>query len=132
MAYPYQYQGAGPSSYQPPSAYHPPPPPPPPQHQSVNYGPPSVGYPPAQHYDPFRAWYAARLTELTFNSRPIIQELSLTAMQQRDAQHWGNMTAVVEEIEAAIYRVSHYVQPSAKYAIPRQCVTKCMFCLSGA
>lgn len=81
--------------------------------------PPSNGYypPPTQHYqpappppqiaphDPFRAYYADRLRELTFNSRPLIQELSLLAMQQRDSNQWTNMTAVVEEIEGAVYRV---------------------------
>jgi pre-mRNA cleavage complex 2 protein Pcf11 len=55
--------------------------------------------------DPFRTYYADRLRELTFNSRPIIQELSLLAMQQRDQNQWANMTAVVEEIEIAVYRV---------------------------
>jgi hypothetical protein len=64
--------------------------------------PPPQPVPPV---DPFRAYYADRLRELTFNSRPLIQELSVVAMQQRDAQHWPNMHAVVEEIEAAILRV---------------------------
>lgn len=29
----------------------------------------------------------------------------MLAMQQRDSNHWANMTAVVEEIEGAVYRV---------------------------
>jgi hypothetical protein len=55
--------------------------------------------------DPFRSYYADRLRQLTFNSRPLIQELSVLAMQQRDAQHWPNMQSIVEEIEAAVLRV---------------------------
>jgi pre-mRNA cleavage complex 2 protein Pcf11 len=55
--------------------------------------------------DPFRSYYADRLRQLTFNSRPLIQELSVLAMQQRDAQHWPNMQSIVEEIEAAVFRV---------------------------
>ncbi|RSH87338.1 hypothetical protein EHS25_003247 [Saitozyma podzolica] len=54
--------------------------------------------------DPFRSYYADRLRQLTFNSRPLIQELSVLAMQQRDAQHWPNMQSIVEEIEAAVLR----------------------------
>lgn len=80
---------------QPPQRYAYQPPPPPPMHQQQ----------PAAPFDPFRAYYADRLRELTFNSRPIIQELSVLAMQQRDQNQWGNMTAVVEEIESAVYRV---------------------------
>jgi hypothetical protein len=79
----------GPSYYTPPPAQH---------YQPV---PPPVAAP----HDPFRAYYADRLMGLTFNSRPLIQELSILAMQQRDQNQWGNMTAVVEEIEGAVYRV---------------------------
>jgi pre-mRNA cleavage complex 2 protein Pcf11 len=75
-------------------AYYPPP-------QQQHYQPPPA---PISH-DPFRAYYADRLRELTFNSRPLIQELSLLAMQMRDSNQWSNMTAVVEEIEGAVYRV---------------------------
>lgn len=70
--------------------YYPPPPPVPQQHVQV---------------DPFRSYYADRLRQLTFNSRPLIQELSIMAMQQRDRNDWNAMGAVVEEIEAAVLRV---------------------------
>lgn len=63
--------------------------------------------PPQHSVDPFRAHYAHRLRELTFNSRPIIQELSMMAMQQRDVGDWTRMRGVVEELEAAVLRVGH-------------------------
>lgn len=93
-------------------------PPPPPSGGGGYYQPPSAPAPaPSQHHysqpptqrqsqnDPFRSYYADRLRQLTFNSRPLIQELSIMAMQQRDRGDWGNMTAVVEELEQAVLRV---------------------------
>lgn len=71
----------------------------PPPYQAPYYVPP----PPL--VDPFRGYYADRLRELTFNSRPLIQDLSVTAMSQRDQNNWEGMRAVVEEIEAATLRV---------------------------
>jgi pre-mRNA cleavage complex 2 protein Pcf11 len=69
--------------------------------------------------DPFRAYYAGRLRELTFNSRPIIQDLSLIAMQQRDAGNWPNMNAVVEEIEGAVLRVGVFGIPTRHIPVTR-------------
>ncbi|RXK38292.1 hypothetical protein M231_04465 [Tremella mesenterica] len=66
--------------------------------------PPPPFYPPPPVVDPFRAYYADRLRELTFNSRPIIQDLSMLASAQRDAGDWTKMQAVVEEIENAVLR----------------------------
>lgn len=60
--------------------------------------------PPAP-YDPFRQDYAQRLRELTFNSRPLIQDLSVRAKAQSDQHNWSTMKAIVEEIEAAVLRV---------------------------
>ena len=60
-------------------------------------------------YDPFRQDYAARLRELTFNSRPLIQDLSVRAKAQSDQHNWTTMKAVVEEIEAAVLRVCLYL-----------------------
>ncbi|WWD17299.1 hypothetical protein CI109_101739 [Kwoniella shandongensis] len=65
------------------------------------YYPPVPAQPPV---DPFRAYYADRLRQLTFNSRPLIQDLSMTAMAQRDQNNWSGMGVVVEEIEAAVLR----------------------------
>jgi pre-mRNA cleavage complex 2 protein Pcf11 len=56
----------------------------------------------------FREYYASRLRELTFNSRPIIQDLSMQAMAQRDQNNWPEMQALVEELELAIFRVSSF------------------------
>lgn len=55
--------------------------------------------------DPFRAWYADQLATLTFNSRPIIQNLSLEALKARDHGNMPGMQAVAEEIEHAVLRV---------------------------
>ncbi|WWC94197.1 hypothetical protein V866_001037 [Kwoniella sp. B9012] len=55
-------------------------------------------------HDPFRAYYADRLRQLTFNSRPIIQDLSMMAGAQRDQNNWEGMNAIVQEIEEATLR----------------------------
>ncbi|WVW83930.1 hypothetical protein I302_105953 [Kwoniella bestiolae CBS 10118] len=68
--------------------------------QQGGYYPPP---PPAPH-DPFRAYYADRLRQLTFNSRPIIQDLSMMAGAQRDQNNWEGMNVVVQEIEEATLR----------------------------
>jgi pre-mRNA cleavage complex 2 protein Pcf11 len=60
---------------------------------------------PQPQQDPFRAWYAAKLATLTFNSRAIIQDLSIEAVKQRDVNNWAGMQAIAEELETAIYRV---------------------------
>ncbi len=72
----------------------------PPPYQTPYYPPP-----PPPPIDPFRGYYADRLRELTFNSRPIIQDLSVMAMAQRDQHNWEGMRTVVEEIEAAVLKV---------------------------
>lgn len=71
---------------------------------SVGYAQPSFSYP--QHpsaLDPnaFRQFYASQLASLTFNSRPIIQNLSMIA---QDYNRLSNL--VVQCIEAHIRRVS--------------------------
>lgn len=63
-------------------------------------------YQSAYHQDPFREWYRQQLSTLTFNSRPIIQNLSIQAMERRDRNDWNGMTAVGEELERAIGSVS--------------------------
>lgn len=81
---------------------------PPPQHRQAP--PPQGGWyggPPQPPADPFRAWYAEQLGTLTFNSRPIIQGLSIEAMKQRDQGNWAGMQAISEELEQAILRVRH-------------------------
>lgn len=83
--------------------------PPAPQNGAGNYyqqsQPPPPPPPVVAQVDPFRSYYADRLRQLTFNSRPLIQELSVMAMQQRDGNKWDAMKAVVEEIETAVLRV---------------------------
>lgn len=87
-------------SYPPGHGYHGPPhrgppgPPPPP------LGPPA---PTTLHVDPnaFRQFYASHLATLTFNSRPIIQNLSMMA---QDFQRWASI--VGQCLEAHIRRVS--------------------------
>ena len=55
--------------------------------------------------DPFRAYYADRLRQLTFNSRPIIQDLSVIALEKRNEGNFPAMRGIVEEIENALLRV---------------------------
>lgn len=115
------YQNNRYGGYPPPppsgGGYYQPPPAPAPIPSQHQYSQPPPPQPPAQHHhhqtqnDPFRSYYADRLRQLTFNSRPLIQELSITAMQQRDRGDWGNMTAVVEEIEQAVLRVRLIIPP---------------------
>ncbi|WVQ99414.1 hypothetical protein IAU59_006547 [Kwoniella sp. CBS 9459] len=84
----------------------------PPYQQGGHYPPQPQAQPQYQHQqhlqqppvDPFRAYYADRLRQLTFNSRPLIQDLSVTAMSQRDQNNWEGMKIVVEEIESAVLR----------------------------
>lgn len=71
--------------------------------------------PPPPVADPFRSYYADRLRQLTFNSRPLIQELSVMAMQQRDGNNWDAMKAVVEEIENAVLRVRDFTSLISLY-----------------
>ncbi|KAK4684460.1 hypothetical protein P7C73_g5713, partial [Tremellales sp. Uapishka_1] len=67
---------------------------------------PTYYQPPPPPVDPFRAYYSDRLRELTFNSRPLIQDLSMQAMYQRDQQNWDAMRTIVEEIDRAVARAS--------------------------
>ncbi|ODN79785.1 hypothetical protein L202_03693 [Cryptococcus amylolentus CBS 6039] len=69
--------------------------------QAPYYPPPVATQPPA---DLFRRQYADRLRALTFNSRPIIQDLSMLALAARDRNDWEGMQIVVEEIEMAVLR----------------------------
>ncbi|WWC61879.1 uncharacterized protein I303_104464 [Kwoniella dejecticola CBS 10117] len=82
---------------------------PPQQGGTGPYYPPPPGQihghiPPGPPHDPFRAYYADRLRQLTFNSRPIIQDLSMMAGAQRDQNNWEGMNTVVQEIEEATLR----------------------------
>ena len=83
----------------------------PPQGYAAPMPPPNPYYPPApsvpqpiyQHFDPnsFRRDYATRLANLTVNSRPIIQSLSMIA------QEYTRFADVVDQcIEQHIRRVS--------------------------
>ncbi|WVQ72591.1 hypothetical protein IAR50_002149 [Cryptococcus sp. DSM 104548] len=69
--------------------------------QAPYYPPPVAAQPPA---DIFRRQYADRLRALTFNSRPIIQDLSMLALAARDRNDWEGMQIVIEEIEMAVLR----------------------------
>lgn len=100
------------SLYPPPQAFPPmgypnptyaqrPPPPP-----LGAYGYPTAPAGPSQpvYYDPntFRRDYASRLGELSINSRPVIQSLSMMAQEHT---RWAEIVA--QCIEAHIRRVSH-------------------------
>jgi pre-mRNA cleavage complex 2 protein Pcf11 len=68
-----------------------------------HYGQPPLPPPPVYHVDPntFRRDYSLRLAELTVNSRPIIQSLSMLA------QEFTRFAEIVAQcIEAHIRRVS--------------------------
>ncbi|WOO84780.1 putative protein [Vanrija pseudolonga] len=79
-----------------------------------HYPPPQQHGGPANYYhqqpspqaphDPFRAWYAQQLAGLTFNSRPMIQNLSIEAQNRQHEGNWPAMEAIVQEIEDAILR----------------------------
>ncbi|KIP12904.1 hypothetical protein PHLGIDRAFT_61295 [Phlebiopsis gigantea 11061_1 CR5-6] len=95
MSYP--AQAYPPQSYPPPNYYQPPPPP-----QHVYYADPNH----------FRRDYFARLAELTVNSRPIIQGLSMTA--QEYARY---ADIVVNCIEQHIRRVPPWMKLPAFYLL---------------
>lgn len=58
----------------------------------------------------FRQHYRQVLSTLTFNSRPIIQNASILALERRNAHDWDGMTAVAQELEQAIT----YAPPQGK------------------
>ena len=84
--------------------------------QPYGYAQPVVGYPYSQAPPPpvflldpntFRRDYSLRLADLTINSRPIIQNLSMLA------QEYSRFADIVAQcIEAHIRRVSHVPEPS--------------------
>ncbi|KAH9938216.1 uncharacterized protein B0H18DRAFT_966113 [Fomitopsis serialis] len=102
-----QSQGYGAAAYQPPGFAQPP-----------MYAPPAFSYaPPAQpmfHVDPtsFRRDYSTRLAELTVNSRPIIQTLSMIA---QDYTRFADI--VVQCIESHIRRVPQWMKLPAFYLL---------------
>lgn len=61
------------------------------------------GWTPAQQ---FQAWYATELAKLTFNSRPIIDKLSMAALERKREGDWEGMTAVGEVLRRGIEGVS--------------------------
>ncbi|KAH7914222.1 hypothetical protein BJ138DRAFT_1177497 [Hygrophoropsis aurantiaca] len=84
-------------------------------------GPPTYSYqqstapPPSTYYvDPhsFRRDYAARLAQLTINSRPIIQSLSMVAQEY---SRWAEI--VVQCLEAHIRRVPPYMKLPSFYLL---------------
>lgn len=84
----------------PPQGYGAPAPPP-----NAYYPPPPAPQPVFQHFDPntFRRDYATRLSNLTVNSRPIIQSLSMLAQE-----YTRFADVVVQCIEQHIRRVSPF------------------------
>lgn len=101
MGYPHHPSYPGP----PPSA-----PPPPPQAPSGFSNPAHMGP------DEFRQFYASHLATLTFNSRPIIQNLSLMA---QDFQRWASIVA--QCLEAHIRRVPPTLKLPAFYLLDSIC-----------
>ncbi|KAH7929411.1 hypothetical protein BV22DRAFT_1029463 [Leucogyrophana mollusca] len=84
-------------------------------------GPPAYPYqqtpappPPVYYVDPntFRRDYAARLAQLTINSRPIIQTLSMVAQEY---SRWADI--VVQCLEAHIRRVPPYMKLPSFYLL---------------
>ena len=99
----------GPSYSSPPSAPYP---------QLYHHSPPVT--PPTYHVDgtSFRREYMTRLAELTFNSRPMIQHLSMLA---QDSSRFSDIVA--QCIEAHIRRVSDgYILNSLISSCARQVV----------
>ncbi|KAI0638119.1 hypothetical protein C8Q77DRAFT_1089437 [Trametes polyzona] len=96
---PYPAQGYG-APMPPPNAYYPP--------------PPTTPQPAYQHFDPntFRRDYASRLSNLTVNSRPIIQSLSIIAQE-----HTRFADVVVQSIEQHIRRVPAWMKLPAFYLL---------------
>ncbi|KDQ64608.1 hypothetical protein JAAARDRAFT_118249 [Jaapia argillacea MUCL 33604] len=78
---------------------------------SYQYQPPPPVY---QHYDPnsFREDYLSRLAQLTINSRPMIQSLSMTAQEN---SRWAEIVA--QCIETHIRRASPWMKLPAFYLL---------------
>ncbi|ORX36639.1 hypothetical protein BD324DRAFT_626645 [Kockovaella imperatae] len=108
--------------YQPPYQGQPPPSAPPQQPFYGRHPPPNPqvltpSYSGTQTVEQFRMEYAGRLSTLTFNSRPIIQDLSILAMQERDRRDWAKMNVVVQEIEAAVQRAPPHAKLPVLYLV---------------
>ncbi|KAI0771561.1 hypothetical protein BD413DRAFT_549604 [Trametes elegans] len=93
----------------PPQGYGAPAPPP-----NAYYPPPPAPQPVFQHFDPntFRRDYATRLSNLTVNSRPIIQSLSMLAQE-----YTRFADVVVQCIEQHIRRVPAWMKLPAFYLL---------------
>lgn len=61
------------------------------------------GWSPTQQ---FQAWYAHHLATLTFNSRPIIDKLSMAALERKREGDWEGMSVVGEVLRHGIEVVS--------------------------
>lgn len=61
------------------------------------------GWSPSQQ---FQAWYAHHLATLTFNSRPIIDKLSMAALERKREGDWEGMSVVGEVLRHGIEVVS--------------------------
>ncbi|KAH7887649.1 hypothetical protein F5I97DRAFT_1806239 [Phlebopus sp. FC_14] len=81
---------------------------------SYQQPPPSIPPPPIYHVDPnsFRRDFAARLAELTINSRPIIQTLSMFAQEY---SRWADVVA--QCLDAHIRRVPPWMKLPAFYLL---------------
>ncbi|KAH7105676.1 hypothetical protein BKA62DRAFT_690526 [Auriculariales sp. MPI-PUGE-AT-0066] len=99
-----------------------------PSQRGMHFGGPAVPFQPPRannhhqqqqlHHDhnAFRHYYASQLATLTFNSRPIIQNLSMIAQQYI---HWANI--VTECLEAHIRRVPPHMKLPAFYLLDSIC-----------
>ena len=68
------------------------------------------GWSPAQQ---FQAWYATELGKLTFNSRPIIDKLSMAALERKREGDWEGMGVVGEVLRRGIEVVSLQLKEGA-------------------
>lgn len=68
------------------------------------------GWSPAQQ---FQAWYATELGKLTFNSRPIIDKLSMAALERKREGDWEGMGVVGEVLRRGIEVVSRQLKEGA-------------------